>query len=560
MSDIEINIQTICLNSLMKVFPDEAPDTIHYSNSTNKGTALLNEAYSFQIAYCSEHLSNVKVTVESELSQFISIYEVGLVPAEYPAPEDHEGDFLRTAPGLFPDPLYQLEQGCAIIALPGQWRSIWVEVNPKGMARPGNYPITVSFVYDDDVKAAEETYTLELIDAMLPEQSMPCINWFHADCLSSYYKTDVFSEFHWELIGRFMENAVEHGIDTILTPVFTPPLDTEEGKERPTVQLVDVMKDGEKYKFCFKKLKRWINLCREKKVRNLEISHLFTQWGALHAPKIIAEVNGEKRRIFGWETDAFGDEYRNFLTQLLPELIRFIKENCEDMKVFFHISDEPLLEHIENYRKARSIMAYYVKDFTIIDALSNYEFYKFGLISVPVVSNDHIETFIENGVPDLWAYYCCGQYKGVSNRFIAMPASRNRIIGYQLFKYNIAGFLHWGYNFWYSRLSRKEINPYLSTDADKGFPAGDPFVVYPGDDGHPIASTRLKVFREALQDMRALQLLERLAGREHALELLDKGNDEPLTFSRYPRDPHWLPDKRESINMEIRKIAEGSRI
>ena len=49
-----------------------------------------------------------------------------------------------------------------------------------------------------------------------------------------------------------------------------------------------------------------------------------------------------------------------------------------------------------------------------------------------------------------WVYYCCGQGYKVSNRFIAMPAWRNRILGVQLYKYKMEVFLHWGYNFSYS--------------------------------------------------------------------------------------------------------------
>lgn len=552
MSEPVNKFQTRCLHSLVKVFPDEPLEGTPYY----KGTALLNEAYSFQVAYWSElYAKGLKVSIESALAQFVGIYEVGLVPADYPAPGDHDNDFLRTAPGLFPDPLYPVDLKEGLTALPGQWRSIWVAVNPEGQMVSGTYPITIRFQYSDGVQAGEETFTLELIGASLPEQQLTCTNWFHADCLATYYGTEVFSELHWELIGRFVETAAAHGINTILTPVFTPPLDTEEGRERPTVQLVGVTRKGDNYQFCFDRLGRWIRLCRERKIRFFEISHLFTQWGARHAPKIIAEENGECRRIFGWETDAYGDEYREFLSQFLPELVKYLNEQGLGRNVFFHVSDEPALEHIENYKKARNIIEEYVKDFPIIDALSSYEFYKQGLIRQPVVCNDHIEPFLENGVPALWTYYCCGQYKEVANRFFAMPSHRNRILGYQLYKYDLAGFLHWAYNFWYSGLSRKWLNPFVSTDSGRCFPSGDAFVVYPGENGYPIESIRLKVFNEALQDMRAMRLLEELAGREHVLALLEEGLEEPLTFSQYPRNADWLLDKRESINMELKSFA-----
>jgi hypothetical protein len=123
----------------------------------------------------------------------------------------------------------------------------------------------------------------------------------------------------------------------------------------------------------------------------------------------------------------------------------------------------------------------------------------------------------------------------------------------QLFKFNIAGFLHWGYNFWYSQYSLKHLNPFISTDAGGSFPSGDPFLVYPGAEG-PLESIRLEVMREALQDQRALQLLESLTGRKQALELLEDGLEQPLAFNKYPSGFQWLLDKRETINQTIKKI------
>src|SRR5690606_38890715 len=103
-------------------------------------------------------------------------------------------------------------------------------------------------------------------------------------------------------------------------------------------------------------------------------------------------------------------------------------------------------------------------------------------------------------------------HEGVSNRFFSLPSVRNRIIGVQLYKFGIQGFLHWGFNFWYSQYSVKAIDPFRVTDAGGAFPSGDAFVVYPGPEG-PLDSIRWEVFREALQDMRALELLEQLAGK-----------------------------------------------
>ena len=57
-----------------------------------------------------------------------------------------------------------------------------------------------------------------------------------------------------------MKTAADYGMNTILTPVFTPPLDVDVGGERPTIQLVSVSYNNGCYAFDFKNLKDGLNL------------------------------------------------------------------------------------------------------------------------------------------------------------------------------------------------------------------------------------------------------------------------------------------------------------
>jgi hypothetical protein len=544
---MEQEFVTRCVSSLTKVFADQDLK----DNAINKGSALLNETYSFQVAYKSKTLvKDIRFRVDSAINEPITIRTVGLVPSELPCYHDHDELILRSTPGLYPDPLYQVTEG--LIGFPEQWRSIWVTVDLQGNMIAGEYPIEIIFERENGDIIGRETYLLEVIQAELPEQKLLHTEWFHTDCLATHYQLDVFSEEHWRRIEQFVQTAAKHGMNMILTPIFTPPLDTEVEGERPTVQLVDVEKSGEAYSFQFEKLKRWVDLCEKQGIKYFEFSHLFTQWGANHAPKIVGYENGEFKKNFGWETDAMSLEYRGFLQQFLPSLIEFINQNSLENQCFFHVSDEPHLTQVESYKNASLVLRELLKDFPVIDALSDYTFYEKGIVENPIPSNDHINAFIENGVENLWTYYCCAQYKKVANRFFSMPSFRNRVLGIQLYKYKIAGFLHWGYNFWYAQYSKKAIDPFKNTDANYAFPSGDAFLVYPGEDG-PIESIRLKVMNEALQDLRALQLLESVVGREQVLALLQDGLDYEITFEQYPQDQEWYLYKREQINEIIKR-------
>jgi hypothetical protein len=187
----------------------------------------------------------------------------------------------------------------------------------------------------------------------------------------------------------------------------------------------------------------------------------------------------------------------------------------------------------------------------VIDALSSYTLYQEGVVEYPIPCNDHIQPFIDAGVPNLWTYYCCVQTVEVSNRFFAMPSARNRILGVQLYLYNIKGFLHWGYNFYNTRYSVAAIDPYRVSDAGGAFPSGDPYIVYPAEDGTALESIRLMVLSEALYDLRALNLLESLTDRAYVESLIYEKYHEMITFKQYPKDPEYLLELRERVNHEI---------
>jgi len=422
----------------------------------------------------------------------------------------------------------------------------------------GNYDITVDLHYPHDPESIclSRTFTLEVIPVSLPEQTLRHTEWFHCDCLSVWYKTPVFSEEHWHLMEAYMANAVRYGINMIFTPIFTPPLDTQIGGERPTVQLVDVFLKNGAYSFGFSRLKRYLDMARRIGFQYFEMSHLFSQWGAAFAPKIVAEENGEVRRIFGFDTDAHSEEYVSFLNTFLPELIGFLRQEGILDDCYFHISDEPSENNMESFRQSVESVRDALNGCRVMDALSHYSFYEQGLVGIPVPTVDAAEDFLDKGIPELWVYYCCGQVNQVSNRFFAMPSSRCRILGWQLFKYNIQGFLQWGFNFWFSQYSRFPINPFFTTDAGNAFPSGDAFMVYPGDNG-PIPSIHQLVFHESLQDLRALQLLAQYMTHEEIAAWLDSECAEPMTFTTYPRGAEFLLTLREKLNRKIAGLVDS---
>lgn len=536
---MNINIKQV--SSLERIFLDGKC----IMNEIDGGAAFKGERISYQLAYNSDSVVEGNVSVKSEFADYITVRSVGNVPSEIPIWAEHDDYYERTEPGLFPDVLFPLENGALSIKRQN-WYSLWVTADIPEDIAAGSYDIEITVSAEDFT--ASKVFTVEVMDAVLPEQTLIYTNWFHADCIADFFNEPVFTERYWKILGEFMKAAARTGMNMILTPVFTPPLDTKIGGERTTVQLVDVSVTDSGYKFNFDKLRRWIKLAKESGLKYFEISHLFSQWGAVATPKVIADG----KKLFGWETKATSDEYKEFLHAFLPELIEVIKEEKIEDKTFFHVSDEPSVEQLESYKAAKDIIKDIVKDFPIIDALSEYELYENGAVECPIPCTNNAEEFVNRGYEHHWTYYCCGQREKVSNRFFAMPLARTRIIGLQLYLYKMEGFLQWGFNFYNAHHSLRHINPYLVTDADGTFPSGDSFMVYPYEDS-AIESIRSVVFYEALQDMRALQLWEKLAGRE-AVENEIKKNFGEITFTEYPRGEENFNKLRSMINENIKAL------
>ncbi|MBE6621595.1 MAG: DUF4091 domain-containing protein [Ruminococcaceae bacterium] len=475
--------------------------------------------------------------------------------------------YIKSESGCYPDILEPLDEDVHYRIIPGRTMALWFTCRPT-VAGEFNVKVKLtdetmkmSGLSDPPVLASEDTLKLTVVDAQIPEQKLIYAQWFHADCLATYYNVPILSKKHWDIISSFMKCAVDNGINCLLTPVFTLPLDTEIGRERPTLQLVKVkIEEDGRYSFDFSLLKKWIRLARKNGVKYIEISHLFSQGGCKYATKVVAEKDGELRRIFGWDTPGTGEAYAEFLTQFMPELVSFLRgmgvlEDC-----LFHISDEPGGEHIETYLKAKSILAPFLEGCRVIDALSKLDFYKSGAVDIPVPITYEIEPFLAEDIPQRWCYYCCVvQFAKISNRFLAYPSARNRILGIQLYKFNMTGFLHWGFNFYYSYQSRRPINPYLTQTAEGRYPAGDCFSVYPGPDGVPYESLRLDVFREALQDISALNLCEQLVGRDRVIELIDSLAGQPITFKEYPAEADYILKLREAVNALIAENVKKTK-
>ena len=164
---------------------------------------------------------------------------------------------------------------------------------------------------------------------------------------------------------------------------------------------------------------------------------------------------------------------------------------------------------------------------------------------------------------ELWFYTCCDPYGRFPNRCVDFPAIKTRIIHWLNWRYNVAGYLHWGLTAWTD-------DPY-ATATRYAYPPGESWIVYPGPNG-PVDSMRYEALRDGIEDYEYLWLLTSLAEKTkrelgQAAELFDPRQlaDElcrsvaPDALA-YTRQPAQLLEVRRRLAEEIVAMSSGPRL
>lgn len=503
------------------------------------GVCLSNQGFQFQIVLDGSALTDELVKVSGSLTDYATVYRVYDKKGNYDYKVCNKTDdyYIRTEDDTYPDLLQRVS---ALTVEKGEKCVLLVDISEREKPS-GVHTVTV------EIGGQACTLTLEVFAEKLAETDMIVTHWFHMDAICNYYGVEPFSNEFYERFTWFLEKYVQMGNNMILLPAFTPPLDTEVGGERLTTQLVKAKKDQDGYAFDFSEMKRFIALCQEKGIKYFEHSHLFTQWGGKFCPKIIVEEKGEKRNAFGWEVASDDERYKEFLTAYLTALQAFLREQGVWEKTYLHLTDEPHGEHVEKYKELSDFVKGLTKGMKVMDAISEKEVAAAMDIPVVVLNAKDLDLFDEHKM----LYYCVGvDGQGITNRYFYMPLQRTEILGMQLYENRAKGFLHWGYNFYNTQFSKAVLNPYEDATAGGGFPAGDSFIVYPGEsEAEP--SVRYFSLKRAFEDYRLLKTLEKTLGKDAVISLLHQEGVKGV--HEYPRSARWQEEFRAKL---VRLVAK----
>jgi hypothetical protein len=206
---------------------------------------------------------------------------------------------------------------------------------------------------------------------------------------------------------------------------------------------------------------------------------------------IISEETGEQIIMPG----------RDIIPDLLPAFESHLRRKGWLNKTLFHIHDEPTLRNVQAWRELSAYLHRYAPDLIRMDAIETTNLFDDIEIAVPKL--DYLDAWHETyrkaarEGTELW-FYTVGIYQANSypNKTIDMPVMDNRIMHWLNYKYDLSGFLHWGWNQWTE-------NPYTNV----GMHIGDGWHVYPVNGG-VLNSLRWEQMRNGLQDYEYFWMLE----------------------------------------------------
>ncbi|MBE6595910.1 MAG: DUF4091 domain-containing protein [Ruminococcaceae bacterium] len=561
-------IQSWLTSPLERIFASSMPHADYAAVS-----ALRNEPVSFCLAFRAmyeksptERIPDLPISVVAECEGVeIASYAIGSVPLDATLCEDGAGKTGPVPDVLLPRitvpeirvgdqrlPFYEVGQNYLLNASAVSTGGVWFTFNEEGrMLEPGERSVSVRVIsLTTGEVIREHVLRVNVIDAALPEEDFLYTNWFHYDCLADYYGVELYSDAYFEILKSYVKNAVRHGQNTLLTPAFTPALDTAVGMERRNVQLVGVsVRDGA-YDFDFSLLERFVRMALDCGITHIEHCHLFSQWGAASAINIYGERDGEYGRLFSCEDAADGERYADFLQAYLPAFLDFARRLGIEDRLLFHVSDEPKDVQLPQYARAYGVVRELLAGHRFGDALSHYELYQSGVVETPIVATAFAEDFRDR-CGNFMLYYTGGTPdERLSNRMLTSAPWKTRILGTQLFAYRATGFLHWGYNYYYGRMSYGIFDPKIDPCGYRNMP-GVSYIAYPGFDRRAYPSVREKQMRDAVSDFLALHALEKRLGREETERLLALWLGEKPTVYTLPQSGEAMLALRARINAAL---------
>lgn len=504
-SDPSVQFETV--DPLVKVFPESnyfAPMEAH-------ADVARGEHASFQfVVRANADIKELKIELspltdgEATLSEsktgFVSYVKVGR------ASPDPSKDSYAPMSGYFPDPIVYEESRDVKF---GNTQAIWVSVAIPVDCRTGIYKGIIKVHGEINGKSFSESKNLEVevFKPVIDNTSLWVTNWFFLDrlhYLNNMEPVETHSDLYWELSRTMASTLAEYRQNVAMISPFDH---TEFSYENGN------------WVFDFTNFNLMVELfIDEGVIGRLEGGHFGSRLNGdwvgpfgLHVPVLDNDsIDKELLPLSNPKT-------KEFYNAFLPAFVENIRAKGWEKQYIQHIADEPIDENVESYIEISKFLKSLVPELKVIEACHTHQLENMVDVWVPQMNflKDGLDFYHnqQNKGAEAWYYTCLAPKGEWANRFVELPLIKTRLLHWVNFKYNIPGYLHWGFNFWGSNSGIVTgEDPYddvsgMIVSSGNILPGGDCWIVYPGYKCiYP--SIRLEAMRDGIVDYELLLMYE----------------------------------------------------
>jgi hypothetical protein len=341
-----------------------------------------------------------------------------------------------------------------------------------------------------------------------------------------FYGLSQFSDDWWAFVENIGKVLADHRQNVIYTPLL---------------DLIQARAEGGRIVYDFGNFDRWVETFRRAGVIGaIEGSHLVGRDGSYDAPLIVPTLQPVNDQVVKMALPPDDPRVEQFLAGFLASLNVHLDQKGWKSIYLQHILDEPHGAEPPYYARFGAIVRRCLPGVATLDAMDaatmSEELKGNCDIWVPQLGQfdsqmDLIDKRIESG-REVWFYTCLFPTQRYPNRMIDYPLLKVRLLHWLNFRFGLAGYLHWGWNYWTPE-PENDTQPVIDANTEL-LPAGDAFIVYPDRERKSVfSSIRLETMRAGIEDYELLQALKKKdpasAGRLARTAV--------ASFTEYVRDP-----------------------
>lgn len=493
------------VDPLQKVFPESN----YFTSKKAHADVARGEFASFQFAIRSNvNITDLRIEVESPNMNDKQLKEIKKGFIDYVRVDrtnpDPSKDIYTPSSGFFPDPIMYVDNKNVSF---GTTQPIWISVKIPKESQPGLYNGKVNIIG----KAAGEEFvktqaiSIEVFEPVIDGNSLWVTNWFFLDRLSylnNNQPVEPHSELFWELSRVLAKTLGEYQQNVAMISPFDHTLFIFEKDE---------------WSFDFSNFNKLVQIFIDEGVI-----------GRLEGGHLGARIDGGWSSPFGLFVPKLGDDAidkelmpldspitKKFYSSFLPAFMQNIKDNGWQDEYVQHIADEPIGDNVNSYIEISKFIKTIIPEIRIIEATHTHSLENKVDVWVPQMNflKEGLDFYKERQLQgdEIWYYTCLSPKGEYANRFIEQPLIKTRLLHWVNYKYNITGYLHWGFNHWGSSDGHNSSeNPYedvsgMIVSSGNVLPGGDSWIVYPGYKTiYP--SIRLEAMRDGINDYELLRM------------------------------------------------------